>query len=643
MESSSDSVATEHAPVGPGTGSNHVVQFYESDGPLCEAVARFLIQGLNVDQPILVVATAAHREGIGEQLALHGVDLPSLRRSGRAMFVDASELLSGLMVDSRVDALSFKRVLGDLLERSRRAGDRQTVRIYGEMVNVLWSDGNPEAALRLEELWNAAAETESFSLLCGYALGHFAAATHSASFEAVCGQHRHAIPTERYIQVPDERDRLQEIAKLQQRAHALAAELQHRRELERTLRLMLADREEAQRERERLLEREHSAREAAEAASRLKDEFLAVMSHELRTPLNAIVGWSQIVNRRDADDATIRRGLGVIEKNAQHQLHIVEDLLDMSRIITGKMVIQMAPVDLSGVLAEAVETVRPALTAKSIDLDLYVDGAAPPIMGDRDRLQQVVWNLLSNAMKFTPSHGRIELRLDRADADAQIVVRDNGLGIEPSFLPYVFDRFRQGDTGTTRTFGGLGVGLAVVRHLVEAHGGTVTAASQGRGCGATFTLRLPARPAASDGAGHPIARRPIELQQARVLVIDDDPDARELSCAALRLSDATVHMAESCDEALRMLSSSHFDVLVADIGMPGRDGFSLIEAVRRDSRESVRRIRAIAVTSYVGDRYRDRAITSGFDEYVAKPVDPGRLAELVADLLRRNTAADASR
>jgi signal transduction histidine kinase/CheY-like chemotaxis protein len=639
MESSVDFGAAAHA--GFVTAPDHAVQFYESDDFLCDAVARFFVEGLKAHEPLLLVATQAHRDGIGERLAFHGFDLPTLCRTGRATLVDAQELLSTFMAGSAVDAALFRRGLEDLLGTIRCGRDRAKVRIYGEMVDVLWRGGRAEAAIRLEKLWNELAATQSFSLLCGYAMEQFHDAAHSAPFEEICLQHAHAIPTERYMHVTREEGRLREIARLQQQACSLAAELEHRKELELALRRTLADREQSEAERERLLAREQAAREDAEAANRLKDEFLAVMSHELRTPLNAILGWSQILNRPSNDEGTFRRGLDVIQRNARLQLHVIDDLLDMSRIITGKMAIRVAEVDLTEVLKDAVETVRPAVVAKNIDLHVELDPLARCIAGDRDRLQQIVWNLLSNAIKFTAPRGRIELRLERADGHAQILVRDDGQGIATEFLPYVFDRFRQADTGTTRMSGGLGIGLAVVRDLVLAHGGTITAASAGAGHGATFTLRLPLRPASLDGAQHPVARRSAELGQARVLVVDDDPDSRELFGAALGMAGASVRTAASVEEALQTLSSSpdRLDMLIADIGMPGRDGYALIEAVRRDPDASIRGISAIAVTSYAGDSYRDRARACGYDDYVAKPVDPNQLVGLVADLLRRKARA----
>jgi signal transduction histidine kinase len=302
----------------------------------------------------------------------------------------------------------------------------------------------------------------------------------------------HVNPSESYALADNEEARSREVSRLQQRAQALETEIACRKELEKALRDALGARRQAEAERERLLAAEQAARWAAEEANRLKDEFLAVLSHELRTPLNAILGWAHIVNDR-RDGATVDRALEVINRNAKLQLDLIEGLLDVSRIATGKMMLNLDDVDLEAVLKAAADSVRHAAVAKGIAFDLRIDESARFVTGDSSRLQQVILSLLSNAIKFTPQNGEIELGLERAGAHARIVVRDTGQGIAAEFLPHVFERFRQADTSTTRRHGGLGVGLAVVRYVVEAHRGTVSAASAGAGLGSTFTVTLPLR------------------------------------------------------------------------------------------------------------------------------------------------------
>jgi signal transduction histidine kinase len=395
------------------------------------------------------------------------------------------------MVGDMPDAGLFGESVGSVIRNSRRGREQATVHAYGEMVDLLWRDGNPDAAILLEDLWNDLAATERFTLMCGYGMGNFDREAHAIQFEEICRRHRRVIPTERWQRGTGEAAQLREICLLQQRAQALETEVVHRRGLERTLREALAERERAEAERERLLALEQTARADAEAAGRLKDEFLAVLSHELRTPLNAILGWTQIALDPRTDSQTVRRALEIIQRNAALQRHVVEDLLDLSRILTGKLRVSAEPVDLSEILTAAVDTVRPAAVAKTIELNLDVSRPVSDVMGDKDRLQQVMWNLLSNAVKFTPNNGRVDVRLDQQNAPAEIVVDDSGEGILADFLPHVFDRFRQADTGSTRKHGGLGLGLAVVRYLVEAHGGTVRAESAGAGRGATFVVCLP--------------------------------------------------------------------------------------------------------------------------------------------------------
>ncbi|WP_234024027.1 hybrid sensor histidine kinase/response regulator [Sorangium cellulosum] len=346
-----------------------------------------------------------------------------------------------------------------------------------------------------------------------------------------------------------------------------------------------------------------------------------------------MLGWTHLASDAAADRAAVQHALEVIRRNAAVQLRVIDDLLDVSRIVAGKMGIHESSMDLGEVLTAALDSVRPAAEAKGVALSLQIDESARVAAGDAARLQQVFWNLLSNALKFTPEAGKIEVGLDRAGALARIVVRDTGRGIAPEFLPHVFERFRQEDMGTARKHGGLG--LAVVRYLVEAHGGTVDAESAGAGRGATFTVTLPLRPPEAGAPRAAAVERPVSLQHVRVLVVDDDADTRELFTYTLARAGAAAEGAGSTEEALARLASERFDVLISDIGMPGQDGYVLMDAVRGHTDPRVRGIRAVAVTSYAGDSYRARAIDGGFDEYVAKPLEPARFTSAIAELVAR--------
>ncbi|XXX81837.1 ATP-binding protein [Sorangium sp. So ce134] len=620
---------------------SHAVQFYESETFLCERVAAFLAEGMDTGQPLLVIATEPHREAFVARLASARPELDALRAEGRVIFLDARETLSTFMVGAMPDPELFRGTIRRLIDQSRRGSDGVIVRAYGEMVDVLWRDANPDAAIRLEELWNEIVSDGAVALLCAYAMGGFRTDAHGSRFRDVCSTHAHVIPTERYTQL-DEHARLREVSVLQQRARALESELEYREELEAALRQALADRERAEAELERVLAMERAARAAAEAASRLKDEFLAVLSHELRTPLNAILGWSHIANRVPEDAATVKRALTVIQRNTAVQLRVIEDLLDVSRIVTGKLRISVSIVDLGEILSSALDNVRPAADAKRIALTLHIDDSARRTAGDPARLQQVAWNLLSNAVKFTPEGGKVDVWIERAGGQGRIVVRDTGQGIARDFLPHVFERFRQEDTGTTRKHGGLGLGLSLVRYLVEAHGGTVTADSDGEGRGATFIVTLPFREPVADAVRQPAPRTKVRLRDVRVLIVDDDDDTRELFTYMLTGAEATVACAASVEEALAQLSSRAFDVMISDIGMPGRDGYVLIDAIRGHVDPKVRSIRAIAVTSYAGEHYRVRAIKGGYDEYLAKPLDPDRLVATIAQLIGRPARSASS-
>jgi CheY-like chemotaxis protein len=372
--------------------------------------------------------------------------------------------------------------------------------------------------------------------------------------------------------------------------------------------------------------------EALREADRRKDEFLAMLSHELRTPLNAVLGWSQMLRSGTMPPDAQRRALESVERNARAEAQLVEDMLDVSRIISGKLPMKAEAVDLATVIAGAVEAVKPAADAKRVALHVALEPDVEMLVtGDGHRLRQIVWNLLSNAIKFTPGGGRVDLRLTRTDVQAEIVVKDTGQGIDPAFLPHVFERFRQADSSPARRHGGLGLGLAIVRHLVEAHGGAVRAESLGLGQGATFTVVLPIRAVAKRAQPIPDAKRAEApcLSATRALLVDDEADARELLRYVLEARGAQVTAASTVDEALRVFASETFDVLIADLGMPEHDGYALIRAIRGLPESRGGRIPAIAVTAYAGMRDRDNALNAGFDHHLPKPIDQDRLIDAV--------------
>lgn len=396
-------------------------------------------------------------------------------------------------------------------------------------------------------------------------------------------------------------------------------------------------RKEAAAEREKLLAREQAAREAAERASRIKDEFLAVVSHELRSPLNPIVGWSQLLKRGLSSEKT-KLALDTIERNAKLQVQLIGDLLDISKLLSGKLSLNEAPVDLSAIVPNALETVQQDAEAKSIRIE--TDLSACPVVGDAVRLQQVVWNLLTNAVKFTPEGGRVTVRLfaeanSAADAaEAVIKVIDTGKGISGEFLPYVFEHFRQENYATTRQFGGLGLGLAIVQQIVEMHSGTVAVDSSGEGRGATFTVRLPLVPMLN--APLPAVSIPNEgdLSGVRILLVEDDPDSQEISLFALELANATVIAVASGSAALEAFDTGGVpDILISDVGMPDMDGYELISRIRQRLQAEGRDVRAIALTAYAGEGDEQRALDAGFQRYLTKPVDPDRLIRIVRSLL----------
>ncbi len=398
-------------------------------------------------------------------------------------------------------------------------------------------------------------------------------------------------------------------------------------------------------QRDQMLEAERTARIEAQRAARMKDEFLATLSHELRTPLNAILGWTQILRSPQSEGTVdVRHGIEVIERNARAQMQLVDDLLDLSRIMAGRVRLDVQRVALADVVRGAIESAQPGAEAKGVRLESILDPASGGVSGDPGRLQQVVWNLLSNADKFTPRGGRVQVLLERVDSHLEISVTDTGIGIPASFLPYVFDRFSQKDATARRGYGGLGLGLAICKQLVELHGGSIHADSAGEGKGATFVVKLPITLVHQTQDPYPVHSMPHSsalanqllptLSGVRILVVDDEADARELIERILENHEALVTTAASAEEALRCLSVSDPDVLISDIGMPGTDGYQLMRKIRASEPQG-KRLPALALTAFARVEDRKRAILAGYQAHLAKPFDTTELVLIVAGLTNR--------
>jgi PAS domain S-box-containing protein len=398
--------------------------------------------------------------------------------------------------------------------------------------------------------------------------------------------------------------------------------------------------------RSRLLSSEKLARNEAERANRLKDEFLATISHELRNPLNAILGWAHMLRLGKLTPPNTERAVETIYRNAKSQAQLVADLLDVSRIISGKLRLDVRSVDLVSIVNAAIDSIRPAAEAKAIRLQMTLDPAVGLISGDGDRLQQIVWNLLTNAVKFTPKSGRIHVKVQRVDSHVEVIVSDSGVGISKEFLPYVFDRFRQADASTTRIHGGLGLGLSIVHQLVDLHGGSVSVHSEGEGKGTTFTISLPFVGVTSDqkeaATVNPAPSSEVttleglpSLAGLKVLVVDDEPDTRELIREVLKECGSEVILSSSAAEALKALEQHKPDILISDLGMPDEDGYSLITKIRALPAERGGHIPAAALTAYARAEDRMRVLRSGFQFHLPKPVDSAELVTVVANLVGR--------
>lgn len=608
--------------------AEHLVQFYEADGFLLNSLSGFIGYAIQSGEGALVVATEVHRDGLNELLQANGIDVEKAKASGRYVSLDAAETLTRFMVDGAPDSEKFNRVVGSVI--ASVTDGRSETRAFGEMVGLLWAEGNFAAALRLEELWNELQKVHSFSLYCAYPLSEFGSERFMEAHGDICGVHSRVIPAESYSDLANPDARLRAIALLQQKAVSLETEIRDRRLVEERMQLALVG--------------EQMARAEAESANRMKDEFLATVSHELRTPLNAIIGWSHLLRTGKLDEVTTVRAMETIERNAKAQAQLIEDILDVSRVITGKLHLHTEPVDIATVINAAIDSVQLAVDAKDLQLEITLDPSARHTFGDASRLQQVVWNLLSNAIKFTPTGGRIEVKVERSGRQLRLRICDTGCGIGTEFLPFIFDRFRQADGTTTRSHGGLGLGLAIVRHLVELHGGSITADSAGIDQGSTFTITLPLAPQSTGRRKKTSGRlRAVEISNGRfssrpalndlkVLLVDDDPDTLQVLRVILDESKAVVQTAASVSQALEIMDWFHPQMLVSDLAMPKEDGYSLITKLRALEVNTGTRIPAIALTSYVRVEDRARAIAAGFNVFVPKPVVPEELINAITSL-----------
>jgi len=591
------------------SGHNHAVQFYESEDFLRDTVADFIGNGLVAGEPVIVIATQDHRDAFAAALASRGLDLKEAASSGDLVMLDARETLTTFMAGSMPHPERFIDSVGGVIGKTARG--RQQCRAYGEMVDVLWRDGNPEGAIRLEELWNDLAAHYTFNLLCAYPMGNFYSESHAAQFEHVCRTHSHVFPAESFSATSNDAKALaREVALLQQQARALTSEIEHRKELEKALREALVTQRRAEQEKDRL----------QQEASRMKDQFLATLSHELRTPLTAILGWSRMLTLGGLDADTMRTACGTIERAARTQAALIDDLLDLSKVVTGKLSLRNEPVELTSVIAGALETVRLAADTKAIRLDVAPMSERAVVAGDPTRMQQIIWNLLSNAIKFSDPGGSVLVALERRHDSARVIIRDEGRGIAPEFLPHVFDPFRQADGAITREHGGLGLGLAIVKYLAELHGGSVTATSAGEGHGSTFVVTLPLAMQRSTNAEPATADDVANISGIAILVIDDDSDTRDLVTAMLRRAGGTVVAAESVASALSTLGVITPDVIVSDL--ESGDGAALLRTLAADQRRC--RIPVIALTE-------DPEGSAGFSASVRKPIDPQQFVRAVAE------------
>ena len=594
-------VATKGVPA--STGDGHLVQYYEKEGFLYDRVTDFMSDGLRGSDAAVLIATRAHRDGVESRLARKGVDLSRLTAGGRYHALDAQETLSRFMVDGSPDPRRFATTIGPVI-RTARSGDRRVL-AFGEMVALLWAEGNRDAAIRLEELWNDLARTETFALLCAYPISHFDDAGYAKPFAEINAAHSWVTPAESYsIAEADERNRV--IATLQQKAAALEAESEQRAALEVALRGKID--------------------ELAEV-DRRKDEFLAMLGHELRNPLAPVTTALQIMRIHETEPSRVARSREIVERQIEHMTRLIDDLLDVSRITRGKIELREQPLLLSSVIERAIESVRPLIDERGHRILLDLPTEPITFLADPARLAQVFANLLNNAAKYTDVGGRIWLHARLEGNDLVVGVKDDGPGLSKELRNHAFELFMQGPQTRARARGGLGIGLTLVRRLVELHGGTVEALSEGPGKGTEFVVRLPLRlPPVADGAP-PTAGVASSGPKRRILVVDDNVDAAEALGELLRDYGHEVATAHDGPQALDNARLHHPEIILLDISMPEMDGYEVARRMRGEL--GLGDALLIALSGYGEDRHRRLAREAGFDQHVTKPVDVSKIEELL--------------
>jgi signal transduction histidine kinase len=581
----------------------HLVQYYEKEAFLYDRVTDFISDGLRGSDAAVLIATRAHRDGVESRLFRKGVDLAQLTAHGRYHALDAQDTLSRFMVDGTPDPDRFADTVGPVL-RTARSGDRRVL-AFGEMVALLWAEGNREAAIRLEELWNDLARRETFALLCAYPMSHFDEAEYAKPFAEINAAHTWVTPAESYsIVEADERNRV--IATLQQKAAALEAESKQRTALEAQLRGKI----------DQLAE-----------VDRRKDEFLAMLGHELRNPLAPVTTALQIMRIHEGEPSRVARSREIVERQIEHMTRLIDDLLDVSRITRGKIELREQPLLLSAVIERAIESARPLIDERGHRVVLDLPTEPVTFLADPARLGQVFANLLNNAAKYTDVGGRIWLRARVEGNEIVVGVKDDGPGLTKDLRKHAFELFVQGPQTRSRARGGLGIGLTLVRRLVELHGGTVEALSEGPGRGTEFVVRLPLRTAPVADGAPPTAAVAAAGPRRRILVVDDNVDAAEALGELLRDYGHEVATAHDGTRALDQARLHRPDIVLLDISMPEMDGYEVAKRIRGEL--GLGDAILVALTGYGEDRHRRLTREAGFDQHVTKPVDVSKLEELL--------------